>query len=228
MPEIRDCPICGEAYRRRDWEICKNRKLTCGSKVCQSKWKSNIAPNKKPIGPCAVSGCSFVGPLDLRKYCRTHYAYHHRHGVTTPPPLNVQPLNMPLKYKTWLAAVIDCDGWISMSSARDAKSSAGTIIYGPMIGVANTKERLIDTLLQRAGVGGKRLEKRPAPSKHIFTWAVTKRINVARVLLTVLPHLVLKRRQARLLLMLPPPNARDSERRARIKRLLKKLNRKGC
>ena len=223
MPELRSCPICGTEYRRTDYEISIRRRLTCSSQLCRNKWKSVTHKNKKPIGPCTVAGCAFNGPLLLQKYCGKHYQYQWRHGhpELIHPKLEREPISA--QWAIWTAGVIDCEGWVGLMKAERKSGPA----YWPMIGVGNTKETLLDALIVRTGVGRKTFCKRPAPAKDMWMWTVNIREELDFLLEQVRPHLILKGRQARLLTLLPIKNARDAPRRARIQKLLKKLNKKG-
>ena len=156
--------------------------------------------------------------------CRKHYTYWWRHGVVEPPALEIEPLKLSDEDAAWVAAIIDGEGWIGLMEGQRKFCRA----YWPVIGVGNTKERLIDELILRTGLGRKSFSARPAPAKDFFTWTVGNRKGVEQLLKAILPKLILKTRQAKLLLLLPPLNARANVRRARIQRLIRKLNKRGC
>ena len=221
-PGLRICPICGSEYRVRPHWVHIKRGYTC-SRKCSRKWKSDRA-KKKPIGRCIINGCPYIGSLDIGQYCPKHYQYNWRYGFPEIPDDNFPPLNISFPDREWVAAAIDCEGWVGLMK-NPRKTS---IAYWPVIGVGNTDKHLIDELIRRTGVGRIGHSPRPYPAKNLWTWMVSKRDEVLPLCLALLPNLILKRRQARLLLMVPKKNERAEGRRARIQKLLKRLNRKGC
>lgn len=123
----------------------------------------------------------------------------------------------------WLAAVIDCEGWIGLTQHERANA---TVYYGG-VGVGNTNRILIDKLRSITGLGNCMERARPAPAKDVFQWMVSKRDDVDDLLVSIRPYLILKGEQADLLLSLPPLHTRDNAARAAIKARLAVLNRKG-
>lgn len=119
----------------------------------------------------------------------------------------------------WLAAVIDCEGWIGLM--RTGRS------YCAGIGVGNTNRALTDKLFALTKRGTCTARERPAPAKDIVQWMVTRRADVDDILITIRPYLILKGAQADLLLSLPPRHAKDKAARDAIKQQLSALNKKG-
>lgn len=123
----------------------------------------------------------------------------------------------------WLAAVIDCEGWIGLFQ----RANKNATVYWPAIGVGNTNRALTDKLFALTQRGYHLKRARPRPAKDVFTWTVSKRADVDDLLVTIRPYLLLKGAQADLVLSLPALNVRDNAARASIKAKLTVLNRKG-
>ena len=124
----------------------------------------------------------------------------------------------------WLAAVIDCEGWVGM---YESTRKNGQKVYTVGIGVGNTKKELINKLRSLTGMGKIYYIQLPAPAKHKWTWMITRRLEFKRILKTIRPYLLLKQRQADLLLKLPPLQDKEPLLRARLCAKLRLLNRKG-
>lgn len=220
----RNCPICDTEYDVRPWMVKNNRGFTC-SRPCGNQWKSDHS-DKKLTGNCIVENCNYIGPLDIGRYCFKHYQYRWTHGITEPKHLNSTPLKIPDKDAAWLAGIIDCDGWVGLMESK-AINKRNKPAYWGVIGVGSVKRYFIDELIKRTKIGRRNLSKRKPPARNLYTWSISKRSDLDRLLLSIIPYLIIKRRQARLLLMLPPPNSRNRPRRERIQKLIKALNKKG-
>jgi hypothetical protein len=124
----------------------------------------------------------------------------------------------------WLAAVLDCEGWIGMSWGKRGNGK----VYWPRIGVGNTDYRLIQKLVDVTGVPYVR-HVIPKSEKHReqWHWKADRRDDVARILLAVLPYLVIKRAQAEAILSLPGWHVKDHAARTNVHDLCQRLNRKG-
>lgn len=171
---------------------------------------------------CSVDGCDRSAKHGA--FCHKHYSYNRRHGIPEPVDNKVQPLSIADKDAAWLAAVIDCEGWIGTlgSSRRGSKG------YANRIGVGNTNPKLIDRLIELTGMGRVRFVKAPNERcKDQLHWQIDKRDDIRIFLLTILPHLLLKKEQAELILSLPPRNSKNNEFRAIVHLRLKELNKKG-
>jgi hypothetical protein len=146
-----------------------------------------------------------------------------RHGTTELPEMKASKLRIPKHEATWLAGIIDGEGWVGLNRAKRRYGYA----YWAAVGVGNTDKRLIDELIRITRIGKANISKRPKPAKNVYLWNVNRQLDVANILLTVRGHLILKREQADLILSLPPPNARANAERERIHAELKRLNAKG-
>lgn len=221
MPIVAKCPVCDSAFSATPWEIKTRHRVTCSAK-CAREWKSLIA-DKKPVGQCQGRGCTYHGPLEIKKFCPKHFQYFWRHGYPDIPEHDAKPIEMEEKWALWLAGVIDCEGWIGLFQS----SRKNGVAHWAGVAVGNTNQLLIDRISSLTGVGSVSFVKRPKPAKHIHRWAVNKVSDVRAVLLAIRPHLILKAAQADLILSLPPPNTRATKLRAEIKKKMTILNRKG-
>lgn len=171
---------------------------------------------------CSVDGCcrSDIVALGL---CGKHYQYQWRHGIPEPVEHRV-PMHLIERDAAWLAAVLDCEGWIGMSWNNRKHG----IVYWPRLGVGNTSYALIERLIAITGVDSVRyVLPKNVKAKEQWHWIVNKREDVDGILLAVLPHLVVKRAQAEAILSLPMKNARDADARKFVHDLCRKLNKKG-
>jgi hypothetical protein len=123
----------------------------------------------------------------------------------------------------WLAGVIDCEGWIGMIKNNRRNI---TVHYGA-IGVGNTNKLLIDKIVYLTGIGNVNFSDRKPPAKPLYTWSVTRSDDVHALLLTIRDHLILKQKQADLVLLSPPKNERNPELRKKLAEQLTSLNKKG-
>lgn len=126
--------------------------------------------------------------------------------------------------RVWLAAVLDCEGWIGMSWGYRKHGKA----YWPRIGVGNTDYRLIKRLMDLTGVLSVRhyISKNPN-AKEQWHWKSDKRSDVDRILKAALPYLILKREQAEAILSLPGWHVLDKPARANVHDICRRLNKKG-
>ena len=172
---------------------------------------------------CIVNGCERTDVKALGM-CNRHYHYNHRHGHPEIKKAKHEVLPICERDAAWLAAVIDCEGWIGMfKSTRD-----NGVAYWAGVGVGNTNPILTTRLRQLTGLGRVHgVQQKDANAKYKYTWMVNRYEDVRVLLLTVLPHLLLKREQAYLILSLPPKNTKAVELKAQIKARLSVLNKKG-
>lgn len=106
-----------------------------------------------------------------------------------------------MKVLPWsaLAMCIDCEGTISICihnrpRGKEIRSVAADIT------VVNTDERLMKWLVSNFGGRYYTRPRRDPKHKIAMFWRLTGRANKERVLLGILPHLLMKRRQAELVL----------------------------
>ena len=220
-PGPRSCPYCGAVYNVRPSWVKEKRGYTCSLR-CNRKWRSDHA-KKKPVGPCIAQPCDYIGPLESGKHCRKHDMRLRTHGTTDlvykrPPPLNLAPEDC-----AWVAACLDCEGWIGIMRAQ----KIGRFSYFARLGVGNTNRKLCDTLLDLTKCGNITFSKRNYPNKDLYMWNVHRREQLDALLLAVRGRLILKQEQADILLDLPPKNARAVKEREQAYVRLKALNKKG-
>ena len=169
---------------------------------------------------CLVNGCDRTDVVG-RGLCRKHDLYEKRHGYPEIAPDKNEPLPLSERDAAWLAAVIDCEGWIGTCGTRGK--------YHNRIGVGNTNPRLIERLVAMTGCGSVRYVSKPKSpnAKPQWHWNVHRRDDIRAILLAILPHLILKDAQARLVLALPPKHTKDNAQRVATHLALRALNKKG-
>lgn len=102
----------------------------------------------------------------------------------------------------YLAGVLDSDGWFSIQKTK-RKESTYSMTFSPVLGVANTSYTLMNWLT--SNFGGKLRKRKPngwmMGKKIRWQWSIP--ITTLRMLLPeIIPLLVIKKRQAELLLEL--------------------------
>lgn len=95
------------------------------------------------------------------------------------------------------------------------------------VGVGNTNIKLISRLSEITGLGrtSKFVHRSNAKDKHV--WAIFAYEDVRNFLATIRPHLILKQRQADIVLGLPPKNAKAKDARKAAWDECRLLNKKG-
>ena len=182
-----------------------------------------MAVNTQPTTFCIVELCERTD-LVARGYCTKHYQYWWRHGYPEPIQTLIEPLDISDIEASWLAAVLDCEGWIGYR-ATITKTGPG---YWMSIGVGNTNKKLIDRLMKLTGFGVVRfVNNKGTRNKDQWHWNMWRQDEVRSLLMAVLPYLILKRTQAELLLSTPGRNVVDKERRAELYKLIGVLNKRG-
>ena len=176
---------------------------------------------------CNVPGCDSTGKRIINgNICAKHYQYRRTHGHYEPQIHVPQELMLSLEWRKWLAAVIDCEGWIGLYKSK--KSGKTNYCYWSAVGVGNTNRILIDKLHELTGIGiitG--IQPKSYNAKYKYTWMVSRYEDVKNLLYTISPHLILKQAQAELVLSMPPKNAKANAQRYDIKQKMTILNKKG-
>lgn len=157
------------------------------------------------------------------KWCGRHYAYQWLHGYPEIPDPSIKLFRISKHNAIWLAAVVDCEGWIGMMRTR----RGGGYAYWVRIGVGNTNIRLIRRIKQITHIGRVYLSTRLKPAKDLWQWNVDRNLEVKRLLKTIYPYLILKRRQAILILKSPPKHTKNRTLRMKLWNDLHLLNKKG-
>jgi len=142
-------------------------------------------------------------------------------------PEEVKPYFMERSDARWLACVFDCEGWIGMIRFR-GKRTANHPCYRIGMTVYNTNKGLIDECHRIAKIGIIVTRKRKNP-KHKDTYGlVIERFDEARRLLAALrPYLIIKKKQAELILSLAPKGYETPFLKAEIYRKMRVLNATG-
>ena len=169
---------------------------------------------------CAVVACGRTDVVGASGFCHKHYTYNKRHGHPEIADVPTQPLALSERDAAWLAAVLDCEGWIGTCGTKGR--------FHNRIGVGNTNPKLIVRLLALTGFGSARNVTPKSPrAKPQIHWNVNRKEEIRAILLAVLPHLILKTQQAELVLALPPKNTKANARRVATHLALRALNKKG-
>lgn len=132
---------------------------------------------------------------------------------------------MPNKAKCiYLAGILDGEGCITVSAGKRKTC----VNYNPLICVQNTSKQLIDWLQLTFGGQVYLSKKETAKTRTAWMWRITKKRNIESLLLSVLPYLLVKKNQAKLLLNFVrlEPSAL-TEQRVIIYGKLKNLNSRG-
>lgn len=126
----------------------------------------------------------------------------------------------------YLAGIIDGEGCITITVGR---RESGVHNYNAALIVTSTDECLIKWLIKHFGGTYYRQGTAPKNCKHAFRWRFFKREEVERILLAILPYLVIKRKQAKLLLEFVrlPRHTQDSSLRGEMYDCMKMLNKRG-
>ncbi len=97
--------------------------------------------------------------------------------------------------KGYIAGIIDGEGSLMVYPFKTKK---GYVIYQSRLAVCNTKKELIDYLMKTTGIGRTRVSHTPL-RKPFYYWALSSE-NIRKFLPIIFPYLLLKRKQAELLL----------------------------
>jgi hypothetical protein len=135
---------------------------------------------------------------------------------------DIKPLPISKSTARWLAAVIDCEG------------SIGTLVNpgggcSVRISLGMTTKNFVETVREATGLGGtiyRRIvkNKRARPQYH---WYVGTLVGCKRLCKTILPYLVLKHKQAELVLSFPPRHARAYRFRKSAHQKMMRYNKRG-
>ena len=96
----------------------------------------------------------------------------------------------------YLAGIIDGEGCITIGAGKKETC----INYNALVLVQNTSKKLIDWL--QANFGGQIYlsKKETEKNKEAWMWRLTKQKDIEILLLSILPYLIIKREQAKVLL----------------------------
>lgn len=101
----------------------------------------------------------------------------------------------------YLAGVLDCDGWFSVSKTVSRVSPSYSPTYSPNVGAVSTSEPFAHWLLETFGGRIDRKKAHGLGTKPKYSWQLRVR-ELSDVLPFVIPYLRNKRRQAELILEL--------------------------
>jgi hypothetical protein len=109
----------------------------------------------------------------------------------------------------YVAGLIDGEGTVTYLPRKSVK---GNISYALIVDVSNTNRTVLEALKAKYG-GSISVTKRAPPCKTCYTWRVQSRLAL-RVLEEVFPYLIVKKKQAEILI----PHCRAKRRNAGGKR----------
>jgi len=124
----------------------------------------------------------------------------------------------------YLAGILDGEGCITIGAGQKETC----VNYNAIVVVQNTSKVLIDWMQQKFG-GQTYLSKREtATTRTAYMWRITKKKDIENLLLAVLPYLIVKKEQAKILLNFVrlEPTANSEVRRLAYEQL-KALNVRG-
>lgn len=96
----------------------------------------------------------------------------------------------------YLAGILDGEGCLTVGAGQKETC----INYNALVAVQNTSKSLIDWLQTKFGGGIYLSKKATEKTKAAWMWRITKKKEIETLLLAVLPYLVVKREQAKVLL----------------------------
>lgn len=124
----------------------------------------------------------------------------------------------------YLAGIIDGEGCITVGAGQRETC----VNYNPILAVQNTSKALIDWLQSKFGGQVYLSKKQTKKNKPAWTWRFTKKKDIELILLAVLPYLIVKREQAKILLnFVRLERAAPTELRVQAYEQLRKLNTRG-
>lgn len=110
--------------------------------------------------------------------------------------VNKQLLPMNDVQFAYLAGIIDGEGCITITKQTNAKAGKRGFCYRPVVHVANTHSQVLITLQEMTGLGQARKFDDARPNrKERWQWMIWSQ-QAAQIVRGVLPHLIIKRRQA--------------------------------
>ena len=124
----------------------------------------------------------------------------------------------------YLAGIIDGEGCISIGAGKKETC----INYNALLLVQNTSKELIDWIQEHFGGQVYLSKKATEKTKTAWMWRFTKKKDIELILLAVLPYLVVKREQAKILLnFVRMERTENSELRRLAYEKLRALNSRG-
>ena len=110
-------------------------------------------------------------------------------------------LSITVAQAAYLAGIIDGEGFVGLSKKKDLKGVRGGYSYRPYIGVSNTCKSVIDWIAGVTKIGNVRANSPPkAGHKPSWRWEAWSQ-KASYVLRAVRPYMVIKTRQADLIIL---------------------------
>ena len=124
----------------------------------------------------------------------------------------------------YVAGIIDGEGCVTIGAGKKETC----INYNAIVAVQNTSKKLIDWLQLKFGGQVYLSKKETKKTKAAWMWRITKKEVIERFLLAILPYLIVKREQAKILLeYVRLSREANSELRATYWQRLRVLNARG-
>lgn len=109
------------------------------------------------------------------------------------------PLPKPLIFM-WVAGIFDCEGYFGVSHSRAPRTALGAR-WSPTMCVSNTSILFLKTIQERVGMGWMANQPANEATNARQSWRLHFKQNDMRILLPqIIPFLIIKKEQARLLL----------------------------
>lgn len=124
-------------------------------------------------------------------------------------------------WRGWLAGMIDGEGSIMINRANNNNCAA-------RITVANTNKKILNRVKKITGCGSIRVSHRGSRYDKVgYVWQCGRKDDLKHVLVRVLPYLVGKQRQAKLMLRFLALDASKVTSRNKMRDKMKLLNKRG-
>jgi len=105
---------------------------------------------------------------------------------------------MKIETLVYAASAIDCEGCIRLSKEKRRKTKRG-YCYRPIVEVDNTNKKLVEFFQNNFGGWIFLKKKKKMNHKMLYQWMID-RSKASNLLKLVLPYLLLKRKQAKLMI----------------------------
>lgn len=146
-------------------------------------------------------------------------------------------MQLSIAHAAYLAGIIDGEGYVGLSRKREPTQRSG-YSYRPVLSVSNTKRELLEWIAEVTQVGSICAMKKMPRCKQSWVWQTWSQ-RASTILQQTIPYLIIKHRQARLVIGYAAVHGQVNRRgkfgltleehadQARIHSALKQLNTRG-
>lgn len=120
-------------------------------------------------------------------------------------------------YLSYLAGIMDGEGTIRIGSAKPNGKSKQNIKYYSAVSVGNTNKEVLEMFVNKFG-SKVREDKRVPNRKRMYRWGTSGNITVPKILKQLLPYLVIKKEQAKIVIEFAEGYKRISNRKRECKK----------